>query len=292
MAKRSTNEPNGKCIYRYIVTLNSYLWQSGVTAGFSGILQHNKTGNVSVFNHHVANGSSMCLNLLWFTASRRDDQTAITQTDWCLFKWRSDKSYTRHSVAACSEHTEAHVWCMHTHKNNNNNINKKAQTACRRTRIWLRSCSASCRNCSSSLIVSLMGHALLQTPTTLGKHTHANSHAHTHTRTLYQLTPARKTEETLLGWRMGNKHKYPVWVHTKEEGAAEGGAGRSSKGGLALQTPSSVWFKRPSEPGSDLYWLNQPFVLLHCTGCSARSLCFCVECALLCTVGRSGLSIW
>lgn len=127
-------------------------------------------------------------------------------------------------------------------------------------------------------------------------HTHANSHAHTHThmhsRTLYQLTPARKTEETLLGWRMGNKHKYPVWVHTKEEGAAEGGAGRSSKGGLALQTPSSVWFKRPSEPGSDLYWLNQPFVLLHCTGCSARCLCFCVECALLCTVGRSGLSIW
>lgn len=46
------------------------------------------------------------------------------------------------------------------------------------------------------------------------------------------------------------------------------GPGGGPEGGLALQTPP-VWFKRPSEPGSDLSWLNQPFVLLHCAVYSA-----------------------
>lgn len=66
------------------------------------------------------------------------------------------------------------------------------------------------------------------------------------------------------------------------------GLGGGLEGGLALQTPP-VWFKRPSEPGSDLSLLNQSFVLLHCAVCLARPkeppTCVCVKIA--CSVGRS-----
>lgn len=59
------------------------------------------------------------------------------------------------------------------------------------TRIWMRSWSASCRNCSSSLIVPLwFVRAAVHFKYWLGKHT--GLHAHSLWHTLYQLTPARQ----------------------------------------------------------------------------------------------------
>ena len=57
-----------------------------------------------------------------------------------------------------------------------------------------------------------------------------------------------------MGTLPSDKHRDPVWVQTEGGSCKEWGRvvlGGGLEGGLALQTPP-VWFKRPSEPDSDL----------------------------------------
>lgn len=93
-----------------------------------------------------------------------------------------------------------------------------------------------------------------------------------------------------MGTLPWHKYRYPVWVQTKEEGAAKGGEGRGRhmERGLALQTPL-VCFKKLLEPGSDLSWLNWPSVLLYFTICSARPKepCTAMVVCVFCTVRSS-----
>lgn len=81
---------------------------------------------------------------------------------------------------------------------------------CCHTRIWLRSCSASCRNCSSSLIVppccvqvALRFKYWLsrggRKHTRLHRHAHTPTRAHTHTRS--------------TSWHLQDKDAEILWVH-------------------------------------------------------------------------------
>ncbi len=116
------------------------------------------------------------------------------------------------------------MWCTNTRIN----INKHVHTNCCRTRIWLRSCSASCRNCSSSLIVRLWClQATLRSKYWSGwENTRACTHAHTHTRSLSlsHTQTHTHTHTRLTSWHLQDREAEILWV---QHGDAEWRMGTS-----------------------------------------------------------------
>lgn len=155
----------------------TYLWQSGVTAGFPGILQHKTSlydfsdrDNYLLLTHWVPpttalssltqtlmyDATMMCVCVsVWVEISDHVwitwDQTKLL----CNAINKKKAEYKMHQMCGTlvkTSHSERLKSCdskiTQTYKQK-----WPYKQKCCLTRIWLRSCSASCRNCSSSLIV-------------------------------------------------------------------------------------------------------------------------------------------